>query len=89
MKVEKGITITIAFKKLLNESKHKPNKICVDKGSEFYNRLMKSWLEKNAVELYSTHNKRKSAVSDKFIRTLKNKIYIYITSISKKHILIN
>ena len=41
----KGITITNAFQKILNESNHKPNKIWVDKGSKFYNRSMKSWLE--------------------------------------------
>ena len=38
--------ITNAFQNILNESKRKPNKIWVDKGSEFYNRSMKSWLEK-------------------------------------------
>ena len=34
--------ITILFQKVLDESNHKPNKIWVNKGSEFYNRLMKS-----------------------------------------------
>ena len=34
------------FQKILTESKHKPNKTYVDKGSKFYNRSMKSWLEK-------------------------------------------
>ena len=38
LKDKKGITITIAFQKALNRSKHKPNKIWEDKGSEFYNR---------------------------------------------------
>ena len=46
LKDEKGITITNAFQKILKESNRKPNKIWVDKGSEFYNRSMKSWLEK-------------------------------------------
>ena len=43
LKVKKGITITNAFQKVLDESNRKANKICVDKGSEFYNRLMKPW----------------------------------------------
>ena len=34
------------FQKILDESKSKPNKLCFDEGSEFYNRSMKSWLEK-------------------------------------------
>ena len=44
---------------------------------------MKSWLEKNTTEMYSTHNEGKSVVAERFIRTLKNKIYKYLTSISK------
>ena len=43
---------------------------------------MKSWLEKNAIEMYSTYDKEKSVVAERFIRTLKNKIYKYMTSIS-------
>ena len=76
------------FSKLLDESNHKPNKIWVDKGSEFYNRSMKSWLEKNDIEMYSTYNEGKSVVAERFIRTLKNKIYKYMTLISKMYILI-
>ena len=34
---------------------------------------MKSWLEDNGIEIYSTHNKRKLVVAETFIRTLKNK----------------
>ena len=67
----------------MKESNRKPNKIWVDKGSEFYTKSMKLWLEKNAVEMYSTHNEGKSVVVERFIRTLKNKIYKYMASISK------
>ena len=35
-------TITNAFQKILDESNRQPNKTWVDKGSEFYNRSMKS-----------------------------------------------
>ena len=61
----------------------------VDKGSEFYNRSMKSWLQDNNIEMYSIHNEGKSVVAERFIRTLENNIYEYITSISKMCILIN
>ena len=44
---------------------------------------MKSWLEKKYIEMYSTHNGGKSVVAKRFIRTLENKIYKYMTSISK------
>ena len=56
LKDKKGITIVNTFQKVLNKSDLKPNKIWVDEGSEFYNRSMKSWLEKNNVKMYSTHN---------------------------------
>ena len=44
---------------------------------------MKSWLEKNDIEMYSVHNEGKSVVAERFVRTLKNKIYKYMTLISK------
>ena len=76
--------ITNAFQIILDESGRKPNKIWVDKGSKFYERSMKSWLQlqDNNIEMYSTHNEGKSVVTERFIRTLKNKIYKYLTAIS-------
>ena len=54
-----------------------------DKSSKFYHRSVKSWLEKNDIEMYSMHNEGKIVVAERFIRTFKNKIYKYMTSISK------
>ena len=83
LKDKKGITITNAFQKNLKESNRKPNKIWVDKGSEFCNSSFKKWLKDNDVEIYSIHNEGKSVVAERFIRNLKTKIYKYLTSISK------
>ena len=47
---------------------------------------MKSWLEKNDIEMYSAHNEGKPVVAERFIRTIKNKIYKHMTSISKNDI---
>ena len=44
---------------------------------------MKSWLEKNNVEIYSIHNDKKSVVAERFVRTLKNKIYKHMRAVSK------
>ena len=33
--------------------------------------------------MYSTYNEGKSVIAERFIKTLKNKIYIYMTSLSK------
>ena len=43
----------------------------------------KKWLQDNDIGMYSTHNEGKSVVAERFIRTLKSKIYKYMTSISK------
>ena len=84
LKDKKGISTVNAFQKILKEPDRKPNKIWVDKGSEFYNNSFKKWLKDNDIEMYSIHNEGKSVVAERFIRTLKNKIYKYMTSISKK-----
>ena len=83
VKDKKGVTITSAFKTILKQSGRKPNKIWVDKGSEFYNQSMKKFLNDNNIEMYSTENEGKSVVAERFIRTLKTKIYKYMTATSK------
>ena len=45
LKYKKGVSIVNAFQSVLNSSKRKPNKIWVDRGSEFYNNLFKKWLK--------------------------------------------
>ena len=82
-KDKRNVTIVNAFQSILNDSKRKPNNIWVDKGSEFHNRSMKSWLQDNDIETYSAHNEWKSVVTERFIKTLKNEIYKFTTSISK------
>ena len=62
------------------------NQICVDKGSEFYN---KSWLQNHNIKMYSAHNEGKFAFAWRIIKTLKKKIYKYMTSISKRYVIIN
>ena len=83
LKDKKGVSIVDAFQKILDDSNRKPNKIWVDKGSEFYNNSFKKWLKDNDIEMYSIHNEGKSVVAERFIGTLKTKIYKYMASISE------
>ena len=46
-------------------------------------------VRKNDIDMYSSHNEGKSVVDERFIRALKTKIYKYVTSMPKMHILIN
>ena len=82
IKDKKGTSIVNAFKKIISEGR-KPNKIWIDQGSEFYNNYFKDFLKINNIEMYSTCNEGKSVVAERFIRTLKNKIFKYVVAISK------
>ena len=83
LKDKKGVSIVNAFQSILKQSNRRPNKIWVDNRSEFYNTFLKKWLQENDIVLYSTDNEEKSVAAERFLRTLKNKIYKYMTSISK------
>ena len=83
IKDKKGTSIVNAFKKIISEGQRKPNKTWVDQGSEFYNNTFKDFLKMNNIEMYSTYNEGKSVVAERFIRTLKNKIFKHMTTISK------
>ena len=76
IKDKKGTSIVNAFKKII--SKRKQNKIWVDQGSKFYNNSFKDILKINNNEMYSTYNEGESVVAERFIRTLKKKIFLNI-----------
>ena len=82
LKDKRGISIVNAFQKIISKGR-KPNIIWVDQGGEFYNNLFKRFLKINNIEMYSTYNEGKSVVAERFIRTLKNKIFKHMTAISK------
>ena len=83
LKDKKGVSIVTAFQSILKQSNKKANKIWVDKGPKFYNAFFKKWLQHNDIVMYSTNNEGKSVVAERFIRTLKSKIYKHMTLISK------
>ena len=55
LKDKRGITIVNAFQKILSKGR-KPNKIWVDQGGEFYNKLFKDFLRTNDIKMYSIYN---------------------------------
>ena len=83
IKDKKGISILNAFDKIIKQYNRKPNKIWVDQGGEFYNNIFKKWLSDNDIIMYSTYNVGKSVVAERFIRTLKSKLYKHMTAIGK------
>ena len=80
IKDKKETSIVNAFQKIISK-RRKPNKIWVDQGGEFYNKLFKRFLKLNNIEMYSTYNEGKSVIAERFIRTLKNKTFKHITDV--------
>ena len=70
------------FQKKISQER-KPNKIWVKQGSEFYSNSLKKFLKINNTKMYSIYNEGKSVVDERFIRTLKKKIFNQMTVISK------
>ena len=83
LKDKKGISIVNAFNKIIKQSNRKPNKIWVHQGGEFYNNVFEKWLSDNDINMYSTYNEGKSVVAERFIRTLRNKLYKHMTATGK------
>ena len=55
----------------------------VDKGNGIYNRSMKPISQNNYIEMHLMLNNGKSFIPERFIRTLKNRIYEHMTSVLK------
>ena len=83
LKDKKGVTIVNPFQKILDNSKRKANKLWTDQVSKLYNDSFKKWLDDNDIKMYSTYNEGKFVVAKRFIRTLKNKVYKHMTTVSK------
>ena len=72
LKNKEGKIVALALKTIFKE--RKPEKMWVDKGKEFYNKDVKG-----LIELYSTENEEKSSVVERWIRTMKEKMWNYFT----------
>ena len=83
LKDKKVISIVNVFDKIIKQSNRKPNKIRIDQGGDFYNNVFEKWLSDNDINMYSTYNEGKSVVAERFIRTLKNKLYKHTTATGK------
>ena len=78
LKNKEGKTVAPALKTIFKE--RKPEKMWVDKGKEFYNKDVKE-----LIELYSTENEEKSSVVERWIRTMKEKMWKYFTDNNTNH----
>ena len=73
LKTKTGLEVAKAFESLL--VKNKPKMLWVDKGKEYYNKNVLDLLAKDKIKVYSTENEEKSAVCERWNRTIKDKMY--------------
>ena len=83
-KIKKGKAVLNAFIEIVNKYNRKPNKLWLEQGREFYNKLLKECLKNNDILMYTTHNEGKSVTTKRFIKTLKAKIYEKVTANDSK-----
>ena len=74
LKDKKGETIVKALKEIFKESGRRPDKLWTDKGREFFNKDVR-----DLVYLYATENEEKSSIAERWIRTMKEKMFKYFT----------
>ena len=77
IKDKTGEAITKAFRSITKT--RKPKMLWVDRGTEFYNRTFRRWLNEQDIQLYSTENEGKAVVVERFNRTLKSKMWRYFS----------
>ena len=82
LKDKRAITIVNVFQKIVSK-RGKPNEIWVDQWGEFYKYLFKKIFKINKMEIYSTYNEGKSFAAERFIKTLKDKLFKHMRAVSK------
>lgn len=77
LKNKTGKSVADAFESIIVQSERKPNLLHVDMGREFVNETFKSMLKRYNINMYHTYNEEKSAIIERFNRTLNQKLRIY------------
>ena len=75
LKTKTGLEVSKSFGTIFKKAKAKSKKLWVDKGKEYYNKNELDLLAKNHIEIHSTENEEKSSVSERWNRTIKEKMY--------------
>ncbi len=72
-------SVKSAFENIIKTSERTPNHLWVDEGTEFYNRVLKKFLNEHNINMYSTYGESKSVVVERFNRTLKTNMWKQFT----------
>ena len=80
LKNKTGEAVVRAFQSIVKTSGRKPQRLQTDKGKEFYNTKVQTWLKHEGIRHFSTHRDAKASVVERFNRTLKGRMYCYLTA---------
>ena len=73
-------TVSVALSKLYSKNKRVPKTVRSDRGTEFMGLQTQNLFKKLGIKHYTADNRTKAAISERFIRTLKEKIWRHFTA---------
>ena len=79
LKTKTGVALEKAFEKIVRQGRH-PNRLQTDRGKEFYNRTFQRWVDEQGIKHFSTEGDAKASLVERFNRTLKERLYRYLTT---------
>ena len=71
LKSKHGIAIKNALENIFSETVRHPKVIQADKGTEFFNVVVKTYLADYSIKLFATHSERKALIIERLNRTIK------------------
>lgn len=82
LKDRKAKSVIEAFQDILRDPR-RPKAIRTDKGSEFYNRYLQQYLREQDIKIFYALNETKANFAERYIQTLKKRLYRYFTHLQK------
>ena len=82
---KKGVTAAKAFEKILKKSNRRPNLLHVDQGKEFFNKNFRALCNSNNIRMYNTFSLEKSAICERVIRTINQKLGKHFERTGRHH----
>lgn len=79
LKSKSGTEVASAFDKIQTQGGRKPRNLQSDRGKEFYNSFFQKIMKSHGINHYSTLSNMKACLVEKFIRTIKNKMWKYFS----------
>lgn len=77
LKRKDGLSSVTAIENVLKKMKDLPANIVTDRGLEYYDRRVQELFRRNGIKHYSLRSKHKACIAERFIRTLKGRIFKY------------